>query len=154
MKYKRFIIILFILFILLTAFCCDRSGNLSEKETNALYSELKTDFQDGKLWELESVFFHQEKDIDDSILFLKSTIEATFEHQEFYTGIYGNWFDKKSNCKALAINCQIQYGEEKDYIIDRLVVAKYYDRESFKIWLYWHRVGEGKETHNIEVVLQ
>lgn len=155
MKRKKLILLLVAISITALFLCCDRIENLSEKKTEALYSELKKDIQVGGLWNLEQAYFHQEKDLPDNFSFLRSSVETVFENEDLISGTYGAWYGSESSCKVLRLVCQTPfYNGEQNYIIDELIISKYYDHEKYKFELNYHAEEEEAQSHYIEVFFQ
>ena len=155
MKREKLILLLVSLLVAALFLCCDRIGNLSDEKTEALYSELKADIQAGGLWELEQAYFHQEKDLPDNLSFLRSAAETVFENEDLISNTSGIWFSGEKYCKTLTLHCETPISEgEADFVIDELEIAKYYDRNSYKIWLYYHAADEDVKARYIEVVFQ
>ena len=155
MPAKRVFAPLVLLLAVLYLLGCDRIGNLSERETEAFYTEIKTDLTAGQLWDMNPAFFHEDKELDDDIDFLKAGVETVFTHEDLITGRYGAFYSDRSYCKVCRMTGQVpfRYGET-EYVIDEYQVAKYYHSGGYKMWLYYHKSIDAKAKDYIEVVLQ
>lgn len=156
MKPQKTVCIIGAIVFALCSLCCERIHNLSEKETNDLYVELKQDVQSGVIWTLEPTYFHQENELADNLEFLKSATNKVLSQEDCFTNESGMWYDKKSYCKIYTVQCQLPLQEEgRTYTVEKLTIAKYYNNGSYKIWLYYRGdVPEEEMNHYIEVVMQ
>lgn len=155
MKGKKAIGLIAILLAAACMLCCARVGELSEQETAALHTEIKTDVNGDACWSLVPTYFQEDAQIEDSVAFLRSASEAIFAHEELISHSFGIWYSKKSFSKALTIVCAVpmQWGETA-YILDELTVAKYYANGTYKFWLSFRRTGEEAGARSIEVLMQ
>ena len=149
---KKAIILITIVFILFSL-CCDRTGNLTEKETKDLYVELKQDIQSGRIWTLEPTYFHKESDLKDHLGFLKTAMDTTLSQEDHFTNESGIWYSRKSESKVYSVQCQLPVeAEGSTFTIEKLTIAKYYNNGNYKIWLYYQGEEPKAETSYIEVV--
>lgn len=152
---KRSIALLALLLAVLCLFGCDRIGDLNERETEAFYAEIKEDINAGEMWDMETVFFHEDREQTDNVAFLKAGVETVLQNESLFTSQNAAWYSRKNWCKVYLIQCQIpfQYGET-DYVIDSFEIAKYYYNGGYKMWLNYHKDSDEATADYIEVVFQ
>lgn len=155
MRRAKYSFILSILLCTVFLCCCEKIGDLSEKETEDFFFEIQQDIEKGEFWGWEPIVFHSEKNIKNEIQFLQSSMEFVFRQEEIQSQTNGIWYDSKQYCKILDAQCELSYLYDGiEYTLDRVNVAKYYNRDCFKIELDFYENANKLEMKYIEVLFQ
>lgn len=139
-------LLIFLCFVLVLG-CDGRKGILTEKETNRLYSEMKTAIQDGDLWRLKPEYIHRVDSIDNNLSFFRFAAEAVFGHEDQIERKIGRRYAQRTG-KMLYLRCQVLLVVDgNEYTIDEVDIAKIDDRDVYELWVYFHCAGEEEKKY-------
>lgn len=126
------IIVSFAAIIMLAAAAlgCDPKGALSKQETQALYEELRTEFQDESVWDMDIDMPDQMLKNDDGLTILKAAVDAFLEGSEDGPAD-GVWFSSKKYSRSCSIKCGVSVEcSGKVYTIKEVRIAKYSGKQT------------------------
>ena len=151
---KKFFILLFTLFFL-TAFIvgCDPSGLLTEEETQELYEELRVDFSDASVWDMDIEIWNDLLKNKDGMSVVKSAANAFIEGSD-EGPTRGNWFSSKKYCRSCTVNCSVSAecsGEV--YSIESVTISKYGGRTKCKYHMVIDLAGFEKDDNNKSITV-
>ena len=129
---------------------CDPRGSFSDEETQELYKEIKSDFSDDAIWDLDFTVYEQKGTKKETIAFIRQTMEL-LDHESEDQSIYGMWFSSKRYCRILTIKGEnsVQYDGATSFI-DTLDIAKYRNG-SYQITVFYRNQSSDTDQRYAQI---